>query len=216
MPPGADDRERRSSWLPSPRLSRLLPFVALLAGTLGCAATRVETQWRDPGVTAQDLAFRRVIVIAQVENETTRRSAEDELVRVLAASPRAKARGMQVAPSYPLITQQELSDVTQMRAKVEPAGFDGAVVMRLIGSDERVTHVPGRYEGFYGMAVNYDPGYTRVDRIVRIETSVYSIPEGKRLWSGVTRTMNPSDVPDLVGEVARAVGAELTTQGLLP
>jgi protein-S-isoprenylcysteine O-methyltransferase Ste14 len=199
-----------------PRLSGLLLVTGLLASVLGCAATRIETQWKDPATTAQDLAFRRVIAIAQVEDGTTRRAAEDEMVRVLASGPRAQARGMQAAPSYPLITPADLDDVAAMRAKVEAGGFDGAVVMRLISSEERVTYMPGRYETMWGRVVSYDPGYTVVDQIVRIETSLYSITQGRRLWSGVTRTVNPSDLPDLVDEVAHAIGRELEAQGLAP
>ena len=193
-----------------------LACLAVLCGALGCASTRVETQWKDPETTAEDLAFERVIAIAQVEDGTTRRVAEDELVRVLESGPRAKARGMDASPSYPLITGRELGDVAVMRAKVEAAVFDGAVVMRLIGSEERVRYVPGHYETMWGRVVSYDPGYTVVDEIVRVETSLYSIAQGKRLWSGVTRTLNPSDVPELVDEVARSIGEELEAQGLAP
>jgi len=195
--------------------SRGLLVVAVSGLALACASTRIETQWKDPSLTAQDLAFHRVIAIAQVEDGTLRRVAEDELVRVLGASPRAQARGMQASPSYPLIDARELADVAAMRRKVEANGFDGAVVMRLIASEERVTYVPGRYETMWGRVVSYDPGYTTVDRIVRIETGLYSITQGKRLWSGVTRTLNPSDVPELVDEVAKAIAAELQAQGLL-
>lgn len=200
-------------WL---RRSGLLLVAGVLGSLLGCAATRIETQWKDPAATAQDLAFRRVIAIAQVEDGTTRRAAEDELVRALASGPRAQARGMQASPSYPLITTAELDDVAAMRAKVEAGGFDGAVVMRLIGTEERVTSMPGRYETMWGRVVSYDPGYTVVDQIVRVETSLYSISQGRRLWSGVTRTLDPSDLPELVEEVARAIGRELEAQGLAP
>jgi hypothetical protein len=193
-----------------------IAVLALLGCVLGCAATQIETQWKDPATTAHDLAFRRVIAIAQVEDGTTRRVAEDEMVRVLLSGPRAQARGMQVSPSYALITAADLDDVAAMRAKVEADGFDGAVVMRLIATEERVTYMPGRYETMWGRVVSYDPGYTVVDQIVRIETSLYSITQGRRLWSGVTRTLNPSDLPDLVDEVAHAVGRELEAQGLAP
>ena len=196
-------------------LWRGLLVVGVSGLALACASTRIETQWKDPSLAAQDLAFRRVIAIAQVEDGTLRRVAEDELVRVLGASPRARARGMQTSASYPLIEDRELADVAAMRRKVEANGFDGAVVMRLIASEERVTYVPGRYETMWGRVVSYDPGYTTVDQIVRIETSLYSIPQGKRLWSGVTRTLNPSDVPALVDETVKAIAAELEEQGLL-
>jgi protein-S-isoprenylcysteine O-methyltransferase Ste14 len=196
-------------WLP--RLGALL-LLALAA----CASTRIETQWKDPALAPADLAFQRVIVVAQVEDETTRRVAEDELVRVLSASQRAQARGMQIRPSYERIDGVELEDVAALRRKVEGAGFDGAVVLRLVSDHERIQYVPGHYEVLWGRAVRYDPGYTTVDRIVRVETSIYSIAQGRLLWSGVSRTMNPGDLGELIGNVARAVGAELEKQGLLP
>ena len=177
-----------------PRLGGLLLLACVLSGPLACATTRIETQWKDPAVTAQDLAFRKVIALAQVDDETTRRAAEDELVRVLAAGPKAQARGMEVQPAYASISSAELGDVAALRAKVEAAGFDGAVVLRLVSDQERITYVPGRYEGMWGVAVSYDPGYTTVDRIVRVETSLYSIAQGRRLWSGVSRTLNPRDL----------------------
>ena len=199
-----------------PRLGSLLLLAGVLSGPLGCATTRIETQWKDPAVTAQDLGFRKVIALAQVDDETTRRAAEDELVRVLAAGPKAQARGMEVQPAYASISSAELGDVAALRAKVEAAGFDGAVVLRLVSDQERVTYVPGRYEAMWGTAVRYDPGYTTVDRIVRVETSLYSITQGRRLWSGVSRTLNPRDLRDLVEEVVRAAGVELEAQGLAP
>lgn len=194
-----------------PRLGALL-----LVGLLACASTRIETQWKDPDVGPDDFAFGKVIALAQLEDETTRRIAEDELVRVLAAAPRAQARGMQVRPSYTLVAAAELEDVAALRRKVEGAGFDGAVVLRLVSDRERVDYVPGHYEVLWGRAVRYEPGYTTVDRIVRIETSVYSIAQGRLLWSGVSRTLNPRDLGKLTRDVIRAAAAELERQGLLP
>ena len=199
-----------------PRLGGLLLVACVLSAPLACASTRIETSWKDPAVTAQDLAFRKVIALAQVEDEETRRAAEDELVRVLAAGPRAQARGMEVQPAYASISSAELGDVAALRAKVEAAGFDGAVVLRLVSDQERITYVPGRYEVMWGTVVRYEPGYETVDRIVRVETSLYSIAQGKLLWSGVSRTLNPRDLRDLLDEVAGAVGAELEEQGLAP
>jgi protein-S-isoprenylcysteine O-methyltransferase Ste14 len=197
-----------------PRLGAIL-LVGLVAGPLACASTRIETQWKDASVGPADFAFQKMVALAQVHDGTTRRVAEDELVRVLGSSPRAQARGMQVRPAYSLIAVEELDDVAELRRKVEGAGFDGAVVLRLVSDRERVEYVPGHYEVMWGAAVRYDPGYTRVDRIVRIETSVYSIAQGRLLWSGVSRTLNPHDLPDLVEDVIRASAAELERQGLL-
>jgi protein-S-isoprenylcysteine O-methyltransferase Ste14 len=71
-----------------PRLSVPLLVACALWGPFACATTEIETQWKDPAATAQDLAFQKVVAIAQVDDETTRRAAEDELVRVLESRPK--------------------------------------------------------------------------------------------------------------------------------
>jgi hypothetical protein len=192
-------------------------LVLALGGPLACASTRVETRWKDPALSAEALVFHKVIVLALVTEEATRRATEDELVRVLSASPRAQTNRTLVAPAYQWIPSSALGDVASMQATVEAAGFDGAVVLRLVSDEERITYVPGQYNAWWGYGVGpYDPGYTTRDRIVRVETRLFSVAEKKLLWAGVTRTLNPRDLPHLVDGIARAVGDELEAQGLLP
>ncbi len=111
------------------------------------------------------------------------------------------------------------------RATVDAGGFDGAVVMRVIGRDQQLTYQPGmsypaHYGGFYsyygyGWPAVYDPGYLRTDTIVTVETNVYSVADDKLLWSGVSETMNPNHVARAVDDVANAVARELRRQGLV-
>jgi hypothetical protein len=196
-------------------LSRLgLVIVLALGGALACASTRVETRWKDPALDTEALAFRKLIVLAQLEDEGLRRAAEDEIVRVVSTSPRARAYGTEVVPAYRWIPTSALGDVPGMQATVEAAGFDGAVVLQLVSDEERVRYHPGSYQVWWGYSVGpYDPGYTTRTRIVRVETRLYSVAEKKLLWAGVTRTINPQDVVELVDEIARAVGEELEAQG---
>jgi hypothetical protein len=122
-----------------------------------------------------------------------------------------------VVPAYHVIPSSALGDVAGMQATVEAAGFDGAVVLQLVSDEERVRYHSGSYQVWWGYAVGpYDPGYTTHSRIVRVETRLYSVAKKKLLWAGVTRTLNPHDVVDLVDEIARAVGAELDAQRIAP
>jgi hypothetical protein len=205
----------RPAW--TRRLGARLAILLVLAGLLACASTRVETRWKDPALDDEALAFRKLIVLAQLEEEALRRAAEDEIARVVSASARAQAHGTQVAPAYQWIPTSALGDVAGMQAIVEAAGFDGAVVLQLVSDEERVRYHPGSYQVWWGYSVGpYDPGYTTRTRIVRVETRLYSVAEKKLLWAGVTRTMNPQDVVELVDEIARAVGNELEAQGVAP
>ncbi len=198
-----------------PRLGRTLLALAVLSGGVACATT-LETQWKDPSARAEDFTFRRVVTLAQVDDEAVRRRAEDAMAAALAGGPRAQAGALEAKPAYPLVARSELADADALRAKLERAGFDGAVLMRLVSDEDRVRYVPGRAETFYGVVVRYEPGYYDVDRILRVETNLYSVEDGRLLWSGVTKTVDPSDLEDLVDGIAKAVRNELEDQGLVP
>jgi hypothetical protein len=77
----------------------------------------------------------------------------------------------------------------------------------------------GGYWGHYGYdggAVMYDPGTVRTDTILKLQINIYSLAEGKLLWSGVSRTLNPSRIEKLVEDVTNAVREDLSDRGLAP
>ena len=179
-----------------------------------CASTSITNSWVVPD--AQPIAFEKTIVVFMNTSESVRRSAEDQLVQRIGAD--------RSVASHSLLSQDQVRDNDAARAAIDAGGFDGAVVMRVIGRDQQLTYQPGmsypaHYGGFYsyygyGWPAVYDPGYLRTDTIVTVETNVYSIADDKLLWSGVTETMNPNDVANAVDDVADAVSRELRRQGL--
>ena len=66
-----------------------------------------------------------------------------------------------------------------------------------------------------GWGAAYDPGYLRTDKIVRVETNIYSLAEDKLIWSGVSETFDPSSTGSMVDQIATAAAAELRSRGLL-
>jgi hypothetical protein len=50
---------------------------------------------------------------------------------------------------------------------------------------------------------------------VFIETLVFSMKQNKLVWSGQSKTTNPSNLDSLVREVADAVGNEMKKEGLI-
>ena len=201
--------------------SKVLRFSAgLTAVLLACATSHVEDVWRDPGTTADSLRFRELLVVAMVKDGALRRTAEDELVRALQEGERSKSGAMLITPSYQVLDAADLDDVSSARKKVEAKGFDGAVLVSMVSAQERVTVDPAAYApmwGYYGRrGMIYDPGSVRSDTIVRIQTNIYSVAQGKLLWSGVSRTMNPRNVQHLVSDVVKDVVGELRKEGLLP
>ncbi|MBW2244209.1 MAG: hypothetical protein JRH01_19670 [Deltaproteobacteria bacterium] len=195
-------------------------FIALFLGlslTLGCATTRMLESWKASDLKASDLQFEHVVAIAMVTKETQQRIVEDALVASMSRS--------NVTPAYSLVSQEDRGDLERMQAALEEHGMDGAVSVRLIRVDERETYVPGTtsyyaggYYGHYrrvGVPV-YDPGYYRNDTYVKVEISLYNVAQGKLLWSGVSETLNPSQVDGLIRGIVEAAGKRLESDGLIP
>ncbi len=202
------------------RFGRIIGVVVLLAAVAGCSSTSIRNSWVSPDLQAP-LDFNKILVVFMDPNEATRRAAEDALVERVGAD-RAVA-------SHTMFTSQEVQNAEQNEAanrrKVEAAGIDAAIVMRMINEQQKLSYTPSmtypmHYGGFYGYygygwGAAYSPGYLRTDTIVSVETNVYAIEGDKLLWAGVTETFNPDDVAQMVNEIADAVSKNLRQRGLI-
>jgi hypothetical protein len=186
---------------------------ALLLG--GCTSTTLRDTWSAPDVGRLD--FEKVLVVAAVKDEATRRSTEDRLVGLI------KARGTEAVPSYTLLGEEQL-DQDRVKAKLRESACDGAVVMRLVNKEHEPTWMPGTpvgpvtgFWGHYGTVWGgyYDPGYLTIDTVVSVETNVYSLADEKLVWSGVTETTNPEGAVGMVDEIAAAVVKDMEKKGLV-
>ena len=196
-----------------------LVFGAMGLALVSCgASTSLKNSWRDPSVTGP-LEFNKVLVAMVTKDGSTRRTVEDDVAQRITAN-----RKVEAVPSYTILLESDLQDKEHARQIVEQAGFDGAVMLRVVGVDKETTYVPGTYPspyynfwGYYDYAwpAVYDPGYMQTDTIVNIETMVYSIKDGKLVWTGTTESFNPSDLDDLVEGIGATVSQEMTKQGLL-
>ena len=203
------------------RMSRLLAAVLALC-LIGCESTKLTTTWKDP--TATTLSFDKVVVVVLNSSPAERRAQEDALV---ASIKRTKA-----LPSYPIIPDDLLKDVPQVKKRIIEGGFDGAVVLRLVDTRQETTYVPpsasstwdGGDGGGWGWGYNsypshpsyhVSPGYTVSDTFVRAEITLYAVPSGKLLWSGASETTNPANARAFATDVVKAAAVELRKQGLL-
>jgi hypothetical protein len=106
--------------------------------------------------------------------------------------------------------------------------MDHAIFMRVVDREKEISYIPGTswypgpyydpfYSGFGGPfpPSYYDPGYYVVDTIVSVETLVYSVPDTKLLWAGLSKTMNPSEVDDFVKDLVSEAVHEMNKTGLV-
>ena len=191
-------------------------FIAALFTSCG-GSTRLVTSWRDPAVTVQEGSLNKVLFIALLKDEATRRAAEDQLVGL------AKSTGV---ASYNYFGNNiEAINAPGMNDQMIRDGFDGVVIMRLVDLTKEQTYVPGTTYpsyygspyGYYGYAapMYYDPGYVRTDVTYTVETNIYSTKLGKLVWTGTTNTVNPSDLGTSVREIVEQIHWKMVKEGFL-
>jgi hypothetical protein len=172
------------------------------------------SSWHDPA--AGTMQFQKVVVLCIAPHESQRQFAENLLVGLM-----KRTRGV---AAHTLLSQDDVRDKEKMRAMLTREGFDGALTLRFIGATQDVSHSEAGFtpahSGFwdyysYAWPLVYDPGYVRMDRMLQMDTQVYSLKDGKLVWSGLTQTANPESAQDLVEQVAQAVAADLRKQRVI-
>jgi hypothetical protein len=187
-------------------------ILLLVAGVVaaGCTSTKLANTWRDPNFSGP-IAFKKTLVVAIYKDEAVRREAEDAMVRAIGPD-RAVA-------AYQVIAETDRATASALEAKAKSIGADGLVTMRVIGTRTETNLVPSDDPGFVpfydrSMTMATAPTY-QTDHIVSVETRIYSVADGKLIWSGTSDTIDVSDVDKTVTEIANAVRAELQREKLL-
>jgi len=179
---------------------------------LACASTHLTSTWRDPGI--GPIEFRKVAGIALSQDATLRRVAEDAFVK--SVGPQYAVAG------YSLIPDDEIRDKDKVKARLQAAGIEGAAVFRMIGVDERKTWVPpttySGFGGYYGWAapIVYQPGYLATDRVVQVETTLYSVSQARLVWAAHSETLNPKSAQETIDGVIGATVAAMRKERLIP
>ncbi len=188
----------------------------------GCASTSYVSSWQAPVDGPIQFDNKRVAAIVVSADESTRRAGETALAREISA------RGAQGVPSYTIIPGESAKDKDGAKKKLQEANVDGAVIMRVISSEQEISYSPGTgwygaypyYGSFYGYwgygwGMAYDPGYLRTDRVVMVETLVYSVVQDKLLWAGKSKTTNPSNIQKFISDLADGAAKEMRKAGFI-
>lgn len=203
---------------------RLLLLLVLSLTALSCsvATTKFQSTWKSPDAVPLQLQGRKIVTVFISRDPLLRRHAEDAMAREITA------RGADAVPAYTFLSDDDVRDRDTARAKAESRGFAAAVVMRVVGSETRyyrhvspgvwVTppyrHFWGAYWG-WGWGTVWEPSYLSVDRIVKVETLVYSLERDELVWAAVSRTIDPGRLEAFVGELAFVVSRRMAREGLL-
>ena len=203
------------------RIARWMVVAAGVATltSLACTTTTFQSTWRAPEAKPLQIQGAKVVGVFLSKSAAVRHKGEDAMARELTA------RGAQGVPAYTILTDDEAKDPEAAKAKLDSLGFAGAVVMRVVGRETDVHYAPAvwvgpRYHHFWGYwrwgwGSVWEPQYLAVDKVVKVETLVYSITQDELVWAGVSKTVDPRHVDDLVSDLAKAVADQLAKAGLL-
>lgn len=185
-------------------LTSLLVAAGAAVLAAGCATTQLTTQWSDPAL--KDTAFKKIVVAFQSRDAAERRTLEDTLA---AQIPNA-------TQSYRALDDGDVRDPKRAAHKLKAAGFDSAVVVRIVSVEKEKTYVPGsihldpvpygRLSGAWGFGWGrvYDPGYLRTNETATVATTVYRLSDERLVWASKSETFNPSSQPQMVADVVKA------------
>ena len=164
--------------------------------------------WSAPD--AANYQFEHVLAIGIVKDEGTRQMVENATVAQM-----KKGNGIQ---SYTVLAEGDLRDKDSAKQKIQKLGFDGAVLVRLLGAEDRVNYVPGVYPAYYGSfwgyygysySALYVPDYVYTDKVFQVETTIYSIKDDKLLWTSLSESKNPKSAEEVMAGIAKAIGKEV-------
>ena len=211
--------------MPNRLILTLLAAVFLLAGCGGMST--IKTSWRD-GADAAGTP-RKLAVFVVVKDDNLRRMAENRVVQSLQPGIAAEA-----AHQLGLSPEIENPDV---RKRLAQAGFDAALLARLVSVDKTQSLVPPQppflpepflwrrgpypyFSPFYPFHPFYPYAYTTPqvieDTRVIVETLLYRLPEGKPVWSAVSESFNPASSSEVIEDLIPLIGRRLRDEGLLP
>ncbi|BDU25906.1 MULTISPECIES: lipoprotein [unclassified Flavobacterium] len=203
-------------------------FTVVVLSSCG-SNTSIVNSWRDPKITVSQENFKKVLVVALVKDEASRRVTEN---RIAAGNEIFKT-------SYQYLNESTKDLTKEQKLKIlQDENFDGVITMRLVSKEKETTYVPGTYTGMYyggfdGMYAGmygygfgnwygmyspnfYDPGYYQETTSYMVETNIFSLKENKLIWTGTTESQYVTDLGQTVDAIMQAVVKEMRKDGSLP
>jgi hypothetical protein len=195
---------------------------ALLTLTLATAAsTQFVSSWKNPEAASVDISGKRWAAFVVSPDQSMRLGPEETLATEM------RKRGVDCIAGYTVLPGELAKDKEKAKEFLEKGGITGAIMMRVLSEEERIHHTPATvyytssyYPSFWGYwghgwSTVYVPGYTTAEKVISIETLVYSIDRDMLLWAGESETTDPKEVRKFVKQLVDAVGKEMRKTGLV-
>jgi len=194
-------------------------IVFFAAALLFAKSGKLVMSCKLPG--SQTKKIHRVLALGFSSKVEVRADFEDALAAQLANT------GVEAVPGNTILLRPAGTqlDLNYLREQIQANQIEAVVVSRLIKVENTVTYIPGApyavpfpyYNTFYGYygtlyPVVYSPGYLQKQKKVRVETNLYyvtSATDGRLVWTGITDTLNPSNVHKAIQELVKLVVTQM-------
>lgn len=179
-----------------------LAFVIALAGLCltGCASSSIKKTWKSS--TYHGGPLKKVAVIGVDERGMVRKGIENRFVRDLGA------HGQSAAVTYELMSLPDIkADKEAAVRALQSAGADSVLIVRLVDQTSYSRQIEARPEVYVPVTTGIDTSYTygwydyytvafmdmgaswgTTTQEVYLDSSLYDLTTGRRLWSALTLT----------------------------
>lgn len=197
-----------------------LVFAVSALWLCGCATNTIKQSWKSPAY--QSGQVQKIAVIAVDERGLVRQGFENRIVTDM------RSHGQGSITTFNLLGLPEIkADKEAAATQLRNAGADAVFVIRLVDSvtyEHQVQATPSLYlptiDGYAGYGwydcysvafMNMGVVYSQTTRDIYLDSSLFDLKTGKRIWSAVTMTALKEDadrlsvVDSLVAKVVEAM-----------
>lgn len=204
-------------------VSSLLIVVVVLqtCSPVFAGSTKYASVYQNPGAGIINFSGKKVAAFVILPDEGIRQGREETLAEEM------RSRGVDCIAGYMILPSALVKDRAKAKEFLSKANVGGAILIRLVADEERTSYSPGTvwyaqpyYPSFwgywnYGWSTVYVPGYEWKDRVITLETLIYSIEKDELLWAGRSESKNPKDIKKFMKDLVEAAGKELRKAGLV-
>jgi hypothetical protein len=187
----------------------LIPL--LLIALAGCAPAGFRSTFTERSTPSPTLEGRTVAAFVIGIYEPMGRTAEDALVHELTA------RGARSIAGSALLPAPDARHPEAARQRLQDAGVEGTVVLRVVARTEQISYFPPTFWGYWGVdwPSPSESNYIRMDTVVWVEARVYSVEQDKVLWVGESVSTNTTSVTTFVKELSAQAADGIHRAGLI-
>lgn len=208
----------------------ILLCLTFLASSCGSSTSMTES-WMNKEALGSS-PYNSVFIIAMTGNKVAKALIEDELAFYAEKNGVKAIKGHEVFPAT--FTESNRPDRETIMKIIRDHGADAIFVVSLLDKETESRYVPGNTNYAYGYRpmnysyygnfyryyntlypITYDSGYYTTDKIYYMESNLYNVKTEELIWSGQSKTYNPSSMESFTQDYTEALIKQLTKDGLI-